>query len=421
MASPSDLPAWPLALDARLVHRGDLLLTPSGRLLRLGPEGPRALREALQGKGSRAFARRLVDAGAAHPGPPPRAADDVTVVIPVRDRAGKLARCLTALARPAVVVDDGSRDAAAVRRVCEQHGATYVHRPNGGPAAARNTGLEHVSTPLVAFLDSDCVVPPGWLEQLRGHLDDPTVVGAAPRVVGGPRSPLDLGPRPAAVRPGGEVSYVPTAALLLRRKGLRFDEDLRYGEDVDLLWRLTGTVRYDPSVVVQHTEPARLADRLRRRFRYGTSAAPLSQRHPAHLAHLVLPPWPSAVLALLLARRPAPAAVTAVVMTARLDRQVHDRTASARLVGGSVLSTATGVGRALALLGPLGWWLAVRDRRAALLLLSPYAREWWERRPDEDPLTYTARALLDQAAYGAGVVAGCARHRTTVPLRPRLR
>lgn len=388
------------------------MLTPTGRLLRLGPNGPAALVDAQLGKGSRAFARRLVDAGAAHPSPPPRAADDVTVVIPVRDRTEELDRCLTALGRPAIVVDDGSVDPATVRRVCQTHGATYVRRPNGGPAAARNTGLQHVTTPFVAFLDSDCNPPPDWLEQLRGHLDDPTVVAVAPRVTGTPRSPLDLGPRAAQVRPGGEVAYVPTAALLARAEGLRFDEDLRYGEDVDLVWRLDGTVRYDPTVVVQHTEPARLSDRLVRRYRYGTSAAPLSLRHPDRLAHLVLPPWPTAVVALLLLRRPTAAVAAAAVMTARLDRQVHDLPASARLVTSSVASTALGVGRFLALLGPLGWCRPV-------LVVSPYALEWWQRRPEEDPVRYVGRALLDQAAYGAGVIAGCITHRTTVPLQLR--
>ena len=38
-----------------------------------------------------------------------------------------------------------------------------------------------------------------------------------------------------------------------------------------------------------------------------------------------------------------------------------------------------------------------------------------------DELRYTLIALGDQAAYGAGVVAGCVRHRTWRPLRPRIR
>lgn len=402
--------------------RDGRLLTPTGRLLRLSDAGRRAL-EDLDAEPS--LAARLVEAGAAHPAPDPHPADDVTVVVPVKDRAAALDRCLTALGTADVlVVDDGSRDPEELERICRRHGARLVHRPNGGPAAARNTALPLLDKGFCLFLDSDCVPPPDLLRRLRGHLEDPAVVAVAPRVVGGPRSPLDLGPHPASVRPGTAVAYVPTAALLVRRSVLApFDEALRYGEDVDLVWRLTdagGVVRYDPSVLVQHEEPARLRDRLARRYRYGTSAAPLSQRHPGHLTHLVLPPWPSAVLALLLARRPGLAAGAAAVATARLDRQVQDLPTSARLVGTSTAATALGVGRALQLAGPVAWWVACRRPLVAALLVAPLLQEHRQRGPAEAPPGYVLRGLLDQAAYGAGVLAGCVRHRTARPLAPRV-
>ncbi|HUR51613.1 MAG TPA: mycofactocin biosynthesis glycosyltransferase MftF [Mycobacteriales bacterium] len=419
----------PVVLDPRTrrLHGDRTLLSPTGRLLRLGPRGPQALEQLARGVGddpARRLARTLLDADAAHPHPDPHPADDVTVVIPVKDRVTELEVCLAALrGHDVIVVDDGSLDAAAVDRTCRHHGARLERRPNGGPAAARNTALPLVHKDFVAFLDSDCLPPRDWLEALRGHFEDPSVVAVAPRVVGGPRSPLDLGPHPALVRPGTAVAYVPTAALLVRRSAvLPFEEGLRWGEDVDLVWRLVeagGSVRYDPSVVVEHREPVRLGDRLVRRYRYGTSAAPLAQRHPGSLTHLVLHPWPTAVLALLLVRRPWPAAAVAAGMAGRVDRHVHHLPTSAARVGTSVNGTAAGLGRALAMLGPLAWWAATRDRRAAALLLWPVVQEWRERRPDEDLPEFTARVLLDQAAYGAGVVAGCVEHRTASPLVPR--
>ncbi len=385
------------------------------------------MRDLLAGRGGPAasrLGRTLLDAGAAHPRPAARPAADVTVVVPVKDRAAELARCLAALDADVLAVDDGSDDPGAVEEVCRRFGATYVHRRNGGPAAARNTAIPLLTKDFVAFVDSDCVLPPGWLESLRGHFEDPAVGAVAPRVVGGARSPLDLGPRAAAVRPGGEVAYVPTAALVVRRTALTpFDEQLRYGEDVDLVWRLVDAgwqVRYDPSVVVEHAEPRSLPRRLARRFRYGTAAAPLSRRHPTRLAHLVLPPWPTAVVALLLARRPALAAGVAVWSTRRLDRHLQDLPTSARVVAASAGGTAIGLGRALAMAGPLGWVLA-RDRRVAALLVAPPLLEWVQRRPATGPARYTGTVLLGQAAYGAGVLAGCLRHRTLVPLVPRRR
>jgi glycosyltransferase involved in cell wall biosynthesis len=70
-----------------------------------------------------------------------------------------------------VVVDDGSTD--DTREVVEALAATdarvrYVQRPNGGQAAARNTGLGAARGRLVAFLDADDL----WLpEKLAAQLE----------------------------------------------------------------------------------------------------------------------------------------------------------------------------------------------------------------------------------------------------------
>jgi cellulose synthase/poly-beta-1,6-N-acetylglucosamine synthase-like glycosyltransferase len=220
-----------------------------------------------------------------------------------------------------VVVDDGSRVpvAGAIRRATP-----------GGPAAARNEGLRHADTELVALLDSDTMPPDGWIEQLAGHFEDPRVAAVAPRI--GDRL-LDMGPHEGEVGPGRAIPYVPCAALLVRRAALPddpFDPALRYGEDVDLIWRLVDAgwrVRYDPRVVVGHEQ----RDTVRRRFMYGTSAAPLSKRHPGKLRHVVVRPWPAATLALLAARRPRVAALAYLAQTALLARTLRSKGVPARL------------------------------------------------------------------------------------------
>ena len=233
------------------------------RMLRLGPAGVRHVASWWDGApvpgsaGAQALARRLLWTGMAHPVPDggPGAAD-VTVVIPVRDRTAELALCLAGLGEyQVIVVDDGSRDPAAVAAVADAAGARCVHRAvNGGPAAARNTGLAVVGTPLVAFLDSDCVPAPGWLGPLLAHFGDPAVAAAAPRIVpyshGGPAeergwlaqyegvsSTLDMGTVPSIVRPGAKVPYVPGAALVVRvaAAGGGFAGHMPVGEDVDFV------------------------------------------------------------------------------------------------------------------------------------------------------------------------------------------
>jgi mycofactocin system glycosyltransferase len=422
------------------------------RILRLSDAGVRAL-EAMQAglrvsPPARELAGRLVDGGLASPAPGATVtAPEVTVLIPVRDRLGPLERCLQALGgAPAVVVDDGSADPDALAALCRRHGARAVRRAHpGGPAAARNSGLAEVDTELVAFLDSDCVVPTGWLRRLSRHFADPGVGAVAPRLVpcsrgdsvreryAAARSPLDLGGEPGRVAPGHPIAYVPTAALLVRRNAIArgFDEELRYGEDVDLVWRLHDagwTVRYDPTVVVSHEEPLSWSELLARRHHYGTSAAALSQRHPGRLKPAILRPQPTAAAMLLLARRPGPALVAATLVPAargrRLRRAGLPPAAIATLGLQAGWQTLLGLSRASTMLAAPALLAGLATRRtratAAFLVTAGPLAQWTVRRPALDPLRWTAAAVADDIAYGAGVWRGCWERRTTVPLRAGL-
>lgn len=407
-----------------------------------------------------ALARSLLDRGFADPwwpAPPgpDDPVDDVTVVVPVRDRPDDLAALLAALPSsvPVVVVDDGSRDPGAVARVAAAHRARLVaHEVNRGPAAARNTGLRHVATPYVAFCDSDVVPRPGWLSTLRRHFDDPALAVVAPRILGPARRPddgwlqryeqarssLDLGPAPAAVRQQGVVSYLPSACLVARVAALGdgFDETLRCGEDVDLVWRLLAAgagVRYEPAAAVRHRHRDRLGPWLGRKLFYGTSAAPLAARHGTAVAPLVLSGWSAVLAGALLAQRrwSVPVAlVSLVVATAgtsrRLVRSQHPvRTSAVLVLEGSL---AVGWQTAAALTRhywPVAAALALGSRAARRALLVAAVTEGLADRrrtgSDLDPLRYVLARRLDDLAYGAGVWLGAFRARSLLALRPDVR
>lgn len=430
-------PGTTLTLDASVRRRGSLLLGGSPlRLVRLGQGGARLLDRWLGGEPvgeterERDLARRLVEAGLLHPQPPPGPSPaDVTLVVPVKDNAAGVRRLLDATAELAatIVVDDGSATPLAE--------ATVRHERPRGPAAARNAGSALASTPLVAFLDADTVPEPGWLDAVLAQFSDENVVAVAPRVRSTPgngaladyeasRSSLDLGPHPAPVRPMSRVSYVPSAALVVRRQALSavggFDTGLRFGEDVDLVWRLlrVGSVRYEPSATVTHDPRGALLPWLRQRFEYGTSAAPLSRRHPGLLSCARLSVWSAASWALLVAGRPLPALGLAAGTAALLPRKLRGRgvpvTESLRLAGLGHL----GAGRLLAEATRRAWWPATmltrRSRMALLAALLPCVAESVNHSP-----AWLALRVADDLAYGAGVWAGCVRHRTLAPLLPQ--
>lgn len=460
-------PGFGLVLDpgVRRIDDGRVLVGGSPlRLLRLRPAGAAAIDAWTAGEpvgptANRArLARRLLDAGLAHPRPPraPVAAGSVTVVVPVFGGPADLEPTLRALHEPGadpavaevVVVDDASPDPAALAVVAERWGARFVTRPvNGGPGAARNTGLALVVTPVIAFLDADVEPEPGWLEPLLAHLADPAVAAVAPRVRPTPgagvldrfdreQSPLDLGPDEARVVPGSRVAYVPSTALVARTDALRaaagFDETLRTGEDVDLVWRLTAagaTVRYEPAATVRHPARADLGAWVRQRVAYGTSAAALDARHPGSVAPLAVSGWTAAAWGLAVAGQPLGGAAVAAVTTALLPRRLgpldHPWAEAARLAGRGHL----GAWRPLAGAATRAWWpvtlgaavVSRRARRAAVLAaVVPPAIDWWQGDRAVDPVRYLGLRVLDDVAYGSGVWLGCLRQRRAGPLRPTL-
>jgi mycofactocin glycosyltransferase len=456
----------------RSLDGGTVLLGGSPyRMLRLGPAGTRHVAAWWDGEpvpgspGAQALARRLLWTGIAHPvpegGPGPA---EVTVVVPVRDRPAELALCLRGLAEyRVIVVDDGSRDPGAVAAVAAAAGARCVHRAvNGGPAAARNTGLGAVETPLVAFLDSDCVPAPGWLGPLLPHFRDPAVAAVAPRIVPyaphahagwlaqyeGVSSTLDMGPVPSIVRPGSKVPYVPGAALVVRvaaageRSGegagegdlaAGFAEHMPVGEDVDFVWRLAAAgwhVRYEPAATVAHQHRVKLGRWFARRMDYGTSAAPLELRHPGTLPAVAMSGWSATAWAAAALGYPGVGAGITTAATALLARRLAPVTSepwpvAARLAAGGTVAAGRLLGSTLS----RAWWpvalpaaIAVPRLRLPLaaLVLAPPVLGWRERRPPMDPFRYVSARLLDDVAYSVGVWQGCVRHRTARPLLPKL-
>lgn len=452
-------------LDPRVTLWADGAVLIGGspwRISRLSPE-TRAIVRDLRVRGERgrraensrelAVYRELIDRGFAYVMPSRRSAPlRCDTVIPAMDRPELLERCLESLSgHDVTVVDDGSMNVAEMADVAKRWHARLIEHPvNRGPSGARNTGIDHTDGDLIAFIDSDCTAPRGWPDSMLHHFDDPAVAAVAPRVVGhevtrgvieryeSTRSSLDMGINAELVRPGSRLSFVPTAALIVRRAALgaaRFDENLRVGEDVDLVWRLVEAgwhVVYDPSVVVRHEIRTDPREWIVRRFQYGTSAPQLEERHPGYLTPAKVSAWNVAALAILAARKPLLAAAVTGVATAALTRQTgsmpHGVLLAGRVVGQGLLADSAAIGHLLR----REWWpigaaaLALSPRFpaarvAAATMLAPIALEWVTRDRSLDPVRYSVLRLIDDASYGTGVIVSSLRARRAAPLIPRVR
>ncbi len=170
------------------------------------------------------------------------------------------------------MVDDAG-SSPAIRALAERFGARYEpHARPLGLNVARNTGVARSRAELVAFVDDDVEVCPGWLDALLRAAQEhprrevftgpirPRLEGRAPRSCGRedpPITALDLGPRDTDA-----VRYAWGANMAVRRAALErvgpFDVSLEHaGDEQEWQDRLAaicggGRVRYVAAAALYH-------------------------------------------------------------------------------------------------------------------------------------------------------------------------
>ena len=455
--------------ELRRLRQGRLLVggSPVG-VVKLHPAGAQLVDGWLRGVpvgagvAERRLARRLLNRNMVHPQVAHAGsaslvdAEEVALVVPVRDDPKGAATVVDGAGpQPVYVIDDGSEpplpafpppDPGSLRPRSVQ---IVRCEESGGPGAARNRGLYEASldgASIVALVDADVRLHPGWIASLLGHFDDPLVAAVAPRVRSEPGrrmldryeerfSPLDMGTRPGSVGAGRAVPFVPTAAVLVRVEAVDsvggFDEGLRFGEDVDLVWRLVAagwTVRYEPSVVVHHRPRTSWRRWWSQRRQYGSAAAPLAERHGSALApaRFSLPVLTGALAVLLAPVGFAVAVVAGSVgsMVKRLQPIVGSGTAlrlSVPAVGHGIRSLVLAVMRAWWPLALVGAVTSRRLRRRLFVMMAvSNLWDWFRQRPRLGPVRFVILRSFDHLAYGSGVWQGVLRQRSVTALRPEL-
>lgn len=195
----------------------------------------------------------------------------VSVVIPARDDAAMLERCLRALREQSrrpdeiVVVDDGSVDGTAP--VARAFGARVVTLDGQGIPAASAAGYDAAAMEVICRLDADSVPPTDWIATMVGLLDaDSGLVAASSgaRAVDGPRRGRILVPRiylaayravltPTLGHPPlfGSSLVLRTAAWHAVRDAVHRDDPFMH-DDMDISFHLglVGRIAFRPDVTV---------------------------------------------------------------------------------------------------------------------------------------------------------------------------
>lgn len=233
----------------------------------------------------------------------------LSIIVPVYNRPDEVRELLDSLTRQlmldyeVIIVEDGStlsceREVERFRSLLPA--VQYLRILNSGPSVARNRGAERASGEYLLILDSDVVLPSGYLEAVQRG-----IYGTRADAFGGPdaASP-DFTPMQQAVN-YAMTSWLTTGGirggsadameqfkprtfnmgcgreLFLRLGG--FAEDMRYGEDIDFSLRLIeagASVRLFPDAFVYHKRRVDLSKFFMQVHHSGMARIALEARHP---------------------------------------------------------------------------------------------------------------------------------------------
>jgi cellulose synthase/poly-beta-1,6-N-acetylglucosamine synthase-like glycosyltransferase len=229
----------------------------------------------------------------------------VTVVVPVRNRELTIQPLLESLQKldydrnkvEVIVVDGNSTD--KTQEIVKKYPVKLVVKKREGLNLARNTGIKCAKGEIVAFTDSDCIVPPNWITKIVENFKDPQV-----SCVGGSAKALDSD----FISQYADNSIVRLMPFFTKREELEkvkpffrhpagcnmafrrkvaeevgyFDENIHYGFDevefADRICRAGYKMVLDPDVLVWHKHRSTFKEFLKQNFQYGKGSGLVLKR-----------------------------------------------------------------------------------------------------------------------------------------------
>jgi GT2 family glycosyltransferase len=275
----------------------------------------------------------------------------LSFVVPVKNDAARLRRCLVSIARhhlpsgtvEVIVADNGSTDESPA--VAEAAGARLRVLPNLRVSELRNRAADTARGDLLAFVDADHEVAPEWADAAVGIFLSDDKVGAAGAIYTPPRDGTWVQRMYGALRgktsARGDTAWLGSGNLVVRRAAFEavkgFDTSLEACEDVDLCQRLQAggwRVMADPRLESVHLgDPATLGALFRAERWRGRDNLRVSFRGSMALRDL-----PSAVIPVI------DLAAIAVGIWSLLTLPTSGRTAAWTLLGAAaVLVSLSGI------------------------------------------------------------------------------
>lgn len=279
-----------------------------------------------------------------------------SIIIPVYNRPDEVDELLNSLTQQTVrdfeviVVEDGSSVTCehVVKRYEQQLNIRYFNKPNSGPGQTRNYGAERSSGEYLLILDSDCILPPGYLAAMEEELKRQPA-----DAFGGPDRAHDSFTSTQKAINYAMTSFFTTGGIRGGKKkmdkfyprsfnmGLKTDvyralggfSKMRFGEDIDLSIRIFKggySCRLFPEAWVWHKRRTDLKKFFKQVYNSGIARINLYKKYPESLkvVHLLPAVFTLGVVFVLLSSLICPYALLLLAMFAIIiftDSSIRNR------------------------------------------------------------------------------------------------
>ena len=279
-----------------------------------------------------------------------------SIIIPVYNRPDEVDELLNSLTQQTVrnfeviVVEDGSSVTCehVVKRYEQQLNIQYFNKPNSGPGQTRNYGAERSSGEYLLILDSDCILPPGYLAAIEEELKRQPA-----DAFGGPDRAHDSFTSTQKAINYAMTSFFTTGGIRGGKKkmdkfyprsfnmGLKADvyralggfSKMRFGEDIDLSIRIFKggySCRLFPEAWVWHKRRTDLKKFFKQVYNSGIARINLYKKYPESLkvVHLLPAAFTLGVVFVLLSSLICPYALLLLAMFAIIiftDSSIRNR------------------------------------------------------------------------------------------------
>ena len=251
-----------------------------------------------------------------------------SIVVPVFNRPDEVDELLDSLTRQSlkdfevVIVEDGSKKPC--KDVCDKYADIldlhYYFKDNSGPGQSRNYGVERAQGDYVLILDSDVVLPEGYLQAIEDELQgDPVEAFGGPDAAHPSFTPVQKAISysmtsfftTGGIR-GGKAKldkfYPRSFNMGIRRdvyQQLGGFSKMRFGEDIDFSYRIVEAgfrPRLFPEAWVWHKRRTDFRKFFRQVYNSGIARINLEKRHPGtmKLVHLLPTVFTVGVIGLIL-------------------------------------------------------------------------------------------------------------------------